>query len=221
MSSLLPDIQRCLPDGRIPVLALLTISLPEVVTANRIMQPEKYVSSLPPNSEDIDKMLTLPIPPPDIVNALQHLIRKPEQSDMSVFCPHVPTAGGKCFPTMIVLCWARLLEICGVQSKWKEAVDKLQKRMVQEPESVLGLESKIETHILSAFFTTEWLSDDHKQLMLELLKIDLQKAGQHDILVEHTAIILLLTAAYADRQNYASDWHYAWLRMHGEDLAAG
>lgn len=33
--------------------------------------------------------------------------------------------------------------------------------------------------------------------------------------------MLLLAAAHADRQNYASNRHYAWLRMRGEDLATG
>ena len=111
--------------------------------------------------------------------------------------------------------------------------------MVQDPGSVLvrdsfqalsylpwsgyvqGLESNIETHILSAFFTTEWLSNDHEGLMLELLKIDLRNAGQYDIFVEHTAFMLLLTAACADQKNYALDRHYAWLRKRGEDLATG
>lgn len=67
----------------------------------------------------------------------------------------------------------------------------------------------------------EWLSDDHEQLMLELLKIDLQNEGQHDVLVDHTAFMLLLTATYEDQSNYTSSRHYTWLRMHGEDLATG
>jgi hypothetical protein len=33
--------------------------------------------------------------------------------------------------------------------------------------------------------------------------------------------MLLLTAAWADRKNYASDRHYAWLRKRGKDLATG
>jgi hypothetical protein len=239
MSDLPPEIQQHLPDGRIPVLTFLTIALPEVITTNRIMQSNKYVSSLPPNSKDIDEMLRLAIPPPDIVYALQHLIGKPEQSVASIICPHVAAASRKRYPLIVVLGWVRLLELHGIQSKWKDAVDTLQRRIGQEPGSVLvrealqalsylpwsgyveGLESKVETHNLSAFFTTEWLSDNHEELMLELLKIDLRNAGQHDILVEHTAFMLLLAAAHADRQNYASDRHYAWLRMRGEDLATG
>ena len=57
--------------------------------------------------------------------------------------------------------------------------------------------------------------------MLELLKMDLRNEGQHDVLVDHTAFALLLTAAYEDRDNYTSNQHYAWLRKRGEDLAAG
>ena len=239
MVDLPPEIQQRLPDGKIPVLMFLTITLPEVVTTNRIMQSNKYVSSLPPNSKDINKMLKLAIPPPDVVCALQRLIRKPEQSFASIICPHVAAANGKRYPLVVVLSWVRLLELRGIQLRRKDAVDTLQRQMVQEPRSVLirealqaisylpwsgyieGLESKVKTHNLSAFFTTEWLSDNHEELMLELLKIDLRNAGQHDILVEDTAFMLLLAAAHAERQNYASDQHYAWLRMRGEDLATG
>jgi hypothetical protein len=191
MANLPPDIEQRLPDGRMSVLAFLTITLPNIITTNRVMQPDKYISSLPPNSKDIDEMLMLEIPAPDIVYALQRLIGKPGQRVASILCPHAPTAGGRHYPLTVVLCWARLLEIRGIQSKWKDAIDSLQRRMVQDPGSVLvrdsfqalsylswsgyiqGLESNIETHILSAFFTTEWLSDDHEELMLELLKIDL------------------------------------------------
>ena len=239
MASLPPDIQQHLPDRRMPVLAFLAIRLPKVINTNHFIQPEKYISSSPPNLDDIKEMLGFPIPSPDVVNALQHLIQKPEQNVGSILCPHVTTAGGKRFPSTVVLCWARLLEICNVQSKWENAVRNLQMWMTWEPESALaqrafqvltnlpwsnylnGIEEKIETHILSAFLTTEWLSNDHEQLMLELLKMDLQNNGQHDVLVDHTAFALLLTAAYEDRGNYTSNQHYAWLRKRGEDLATG
>ena len=57
--------------------------------------------------------------------------------------------------------------------------------------------------------------------MLELLKMDLQNKGQHDVLVDHTAFALLLTTAYEDQENYTSNQNYAWLRKRGEDLATG
>jgi len=42
-------------------------------------------------------MIALPIPAPDIVNALQHLIRKQERNAVSILCPHILTAGGRDF----------------------------------------------------------------------------------------------------------------------------
>lgn len=75
--------------------------------------------------------------------------------------------------------------------------------------------------VLSAFFTTEWLSDDHEYLMLQLLKKDLQDEDQHNIFMENTTFFLMLTAAYNNHENYKSDGHYRWLRQRSEDLTAG
>lgn len=130
MASLPPDIQKHLPNSRIPVLAFLAICLPKVITTTHLIRFEKYISSSPPNSDDIKEMLGLPIPSPDVVNALQRLIQKPEQNVRSILCPHVTTAGGKRFPSTVILCWACLLEICNVQSKWENAIHNLQKWMM-------------------------------------------------------------------------------------------
>ena len=77
MASLLPDIQQHLPDRRIPVLAFLAIHLPKVITTNHLIQPEKYISSSPPNQADVKEMLGLPIPSPDVVNAWELWLRHP------------------------------------------------------------------------------------------------------------------------------------------------
>jgi hypothetical protein len=245
MSNLPPDIQKHLPDGRAPVLAFLATSLPQITTRSTtgpLMQIEKYTSPLPPNSDNVEEMLALPIPPRDIVGALMHLVRNPNQQILkSVLCPHAPAAGGKRFQTYLVQYWVRILEIHAAQSKWQGAVDRLQLRLSREPQSELvkkafhtltylpwsislqgpELDGAIASDVLSAFFTTEWLSDEHEYLMLQLLKKDLQDEDQHNIFVENTTFFLMLTAAYNDRENYKSEGHYRWLWQRGEDLAAG
>ena len=242
MSNLPPDIQQRLPDGRAPVLAFLATSLPQITIASPLVQVEKYTSPLPANSDNIEEMLALPIPPRDIVSALERLVRSPNQQTLrSVLCPHALAAGKKRFQTYLVQYWARILEICAAQSKWQDAVDRLQLRLSQEPQSELvkkafhtltnlpwstslqgpELDGAISSDVLSAFFTTEWLSDDHEYLMLQLLKKDLQDEDQHNIFMENTTFFLMLTAAYNNRENYKSDGHYRWLRQRGEDLMAG
>jgi hypothetical protein len=242
MSNLPPDIQQRLPDGRAPVLAFLATNLPQItITSPLTMRIEKYTSPLPANSDNVEEMLALPIPPKDIVSALTRVIGNPDQQTLkSVLCPHAPAAGEKRFQTYLIEYWARILEIRAAQSKWQDSVDRLKLRLSQEPQSELvirsfhtltyfpwstslrgpELDGVIASDVLSAFFTTEWLSDEHQYLMLQLLKKDLQEEDQHNILVENTTFFLMLTAAYNDRENY-NDGHYRWLRQRGEDLAAG
>ena len=175
------------------------------------------------------------MPPPNILGALQDLIKDPTVK--SIQCPHEPGAGGKRFPTATVLYWTWVVAIREVQTCWQLAVNNLQARIDKKNLDLLQatvrslsytpwlenvpLNEVVSTQKLSTFLMTEWLADEHELLMLDLLKRDLEEEGQGNIFVENTAFSLLLKAVKADQQNYPIKKHYQWLREKGEALAGG
>jgi hypothetical protein len=236
---LLPAFEKYLPESKLPILSLLAIKLPaSAPPAPSLIRPKKFISELPPNSEDIHEITSLLMPPPNILSALQDLIKDPTMIVNSIQCPHEPSAGGKRFPTATVFYWTRVVAIRDVQSSWQHAVNNLQARIVKNNSELLQtavkslsytpwlenvpLNKVVTIQRLSAFLTDEWLDDEHELLMLDLLKKDLEEEGQRNsISVENTAFSLLLKSAKADQENYPIKKHYQWLREKGEALANG
>lgn len=191
MLNLPPEIEKCLPDIKLSVLAFLAFQLPKAATINSHMRPNKFTSNMPPNSENIADILGLHPPPESIVNALTTLIR--DSTIKSIRCPHESTAGKKRFPLVTVTYWARLITIRKIQSQWQDAFGQLQAQMDNNTNSKLLQDvfnnlSHIPWHgqlspnicgntitipELSAFLTTEWLTDNHELIMLDLLSKDL------------------------------------------------
>jgi hypothetical protein len=239
MANLPPELEKCLPDIKLPILAFLAFQLPIAATVNPHMRPNKYISNMPPNSEKTTDILGLRPPPQRIIDALITLTKDP--TIKSIQCPHESTAGQKRFPLITVTYWARISAIQKTQSQWQDAFNQLQAQIDNNPGSELLQNvfsrlaampwsgqlppnvygNTIPIHELSAILTTEWLSDNHELIMLDLLGEDLQSRGQNDILIENTAFFLLLSAAYSDRQDYGAKKHYSWLRERGDALARG
>jgi hypothetical protein len=82
-------------------------------------------------------------------------------------------------------------------------------QLLQESlETTLGLSSTgsittgngvaVATWRLAGFFTTEWLSDEHESMMLDLLREDVKKEESTDVVVETVWFIGLLMRAHAD-----------------------
>jgi hypothetical protein len=232
----LPTVEQYLPDRKLPIFSLLAFKLPtSAPAAPCLLRPKKFISELPPNSENVHEITSLQIPPPNILSVLQDLIKDPTVK--SIQCPHDPGAGGKRFPTATLLYWTRVVAIQEVQTCWRRAVDGLRARIDKKKPDLLRavilslsytpwsenvpLNKVVSVQKLSAFLTTEWLADEHELLMLDLLKRDLEEEGQSYIFVENTAFSLLLKAAKADQQNYPNKKHYQWLREKGKALANG
>lgn len=234
----LPAFEKYLPESKLPILSLLAFKLPaSAPPAPSLIRPKKFISELLPNSEDIHEITSLLVPPPNILNALQDLIKNPTTIVKSIQCPHEPGAGGKRFPTETVLYWTRVVAIREVQTSWQDAVNNLQARIEKNNSELLQAAVKslsytpwlenvplneiVTIQRLSAFLTAEWLADEHELLMLDLLKKDLEEEGQRNIFVENTAFSLLLKAAKTDQENYPIKKHYQWLREKGKALANG
>lgn len=77
------------------------------------------------------------------------------------------------------------------------------------------------SHQLSIYFTADWLTDDHKLVMLSALKEDLVVVGKADeSFIENTAFMVLLGNAFKDQHNYTGK-SYEWLRKRGDALING
>jgi hypothetical protein len=123
------EMQQYLPSDSITVLKLIALRLSTSTSASHIIWPEKYTSTLPPNSTDPSKIRILPLPPADVIQNLQQFAQCPTQS---VLCPHVMNARGKRFPVSTILFWACILELRKVQAAWEYAVSGLQRRRERE-----------------------------------------------------------------------------------------
>ena len=70
-----PTFEQYLPDRKLPIFSLLAFKLPtSVPAAPSFIRPKKFISELPPNSENVHEITSLQMPPPNILSALQDLI---------------------------------------------------------------------------------------------------------------------------------------------------
>ncbi|KJA29085.1 hypothetical protein HYPSUDRAFT_127910 [Hypholoma sublateritium FD-334 SS-4] len=75
---------------------------------------------------------------------------------------------------------------------------------------------------LPAYLTQEWLSDDHENQMLHLLRDQLnEEALNNNIYVAETYFFQLLTQIHRDPRSYSTSNSFAWIRRVGQDLATG
>ncbi|KIK07130.1 hypothetical protein K443DRAFT_87913, partial [Laccaria amethystina LaAM-08-1] len=120
-----------------------------------------------------------------------------------------------------------------VQCQWKSAVSNLHEHnqsseLFQTVDTIVsrlpwageipGFNSKIDMQFLSFYLTTQWLTDDHESLMLELLRRETEQLKGDHIHFQDSFFIPLLCAAYNNRSQYGTDGSYQWLRDLGTDL---
>jgi hypothetical protein len=233
-----PNIQKHFPPSALPVHEFLAINLPPCVTVTtRLLRTQKYHSDLPPTSENVDDIMSLLSPPDNILITLQQSVRSGVVK--SIQCPHSVTAGRQRYPLWVVSFWAQLSFVRKTQENWKRAIQNLEMQMAGNQDSSLlrkafnslayvlwmgnlqGFHNMIEIHQLSAYFTRDWLTDDHILIMLDTLKEDLSTTGKDNCFIENTAFMTLLSGAYSNKDEYRTKRIYGWMRKRGEDLADG
>lgn len=122
------------------------------------------------------------------------------------------------------------------QEKWKIAVQNLQEQMNKKSDNVL-LHSVFEAladilwtgqiqdfpilcQQLTVYFTQEWLTNDHKLAMLNVLKDGITSMGKDNTFIENTCFMTLLENVYRDRDLYSKERCYEWLRQRSEELVS-
>jgi len=235
-------IASILPYETLSVRELLACILPPYVPHTRFMRVEKYLSTQVPNSDNTNEIVALHPPPLDFIKALLNsLATRPEIQ--SILCPHSPASGAQRYPLWTVTYWNDLSSVKETQSTWQSTLACLDDRMLQTDiqeqenehqllwrslETALGLSSTgsittgngvaVATQCLAGFFTTEWLSDEHESMMLDLLREDVKKEESTDVVIETVWFIGLLMRAHADQENYGKNG-YLWLVERGEDTS--
>jgi len=201
-----------------------------ICSPHAIYVGQKYLSSQLPNSDNMNEIVTLHPPSLDFIKALlDSLATRPEIQ--SILCPYLPESGAKWYPLWMVTYWNGLSSVKEMQSTWQSTLACLEDRMlqmnIQEQEyehqlcqqllqqslnTALGLSSTgtitvgnsiaVASQHLAGFCTTEWLSDEHKSMMLHLLQEDVKKEKSTNVVIETIWFIGLLLRVHADQENH-------------------
>lgn len=235
-----PDIrQKILPNENLSILDFLQFSLP-VVARTPITNGQQYFSTLTPTITIIEEIKFIPTPP---LTILDDLVKRPEASfSQSVLCLHAPGLAGKRLPMWILSYWVEVTRIRPLKVKWGGAEENLQALKISKSctdktrvlilqvynelaclswsGDIKGFFATISTDHLSTYLTKKWLSDEHENQLLYLLRQQVwRRRGEDGIDVTDTYFIKRLTEIEEDE--YATHPGYAWIRKKGQELATG
>ncbi len=88
--------------------------------------------------------------------------------------------------------------------------------------AIQGFSVDVEMHYLASFLTRDWLTTEHEDQLISLLRHDLMQSElESQVELELTYFIPKIEAAFAHRDMYATNPEYQWLRAHGQALCLG
>lgn len=122
--------QLLLPPVTLTVQDFLAYELPSIAPNTRFIRPDKYLSTVKPNVDNIDEIAALVTPPGEVLNSLRGMDRLWAKS---IICPHETSAGGKHYPMWVLTYWLRVKDIRGIQHQWRSAMTNLQRTKTQTP----------------------------------------------------------------------------------------
>jgi hypothetical protein len=239
-----PDVrQYLLPHQDMSVMEFMKFRVPMIQPSTSFTKPEQYFLTGAPNTNDLQDIQHLPMPPHNVVESLAKsmLVTKSQ----SIQCPHVSTVKDVQYPLWIIQYWVELISVRRICQKWLKADESLQKqsqphngipatdpRLICDVYNALscipwnrnirGFSASAGTEYLTAYATTEWLNDDHITHMLDLLRCDLIREGlSPSVEVESIWFLPQLKEGYRDQEKYASHRSYGWIRGQGQALGTG
>lgn len=233
-----------LPNDTLSVAELLNFRLP-IPRSTSFTDSDDYLTEETHNTEDLEEIRNLPSPPAAVVHAL--ILALQETSAAAVTSSHCPRTAGKRYPLWVITYWGEVLQIRVVLERWISADNGIRTQMERldhdEPEagkelwtacdamltlpwsgSISGFSAKIALHHLAAYFTEEWLSDEHENQMLDILRDDLRDRDHplaNSAHIETTNFIPILSDGFKNQEEYATGQHFRWLRDLGQSFATG
>lgn len=228
--------QLLLPPVTLTVQDFLAYELPSIAPNTCFIRPDKYLSTIKLNVDNIDEIAALVTPPGEVLDSLHAMDRLRAKS---IICPHETSAGGKRYPMWVLTYWLRVKDLRGIQHQWRSAMSNLQRiktwtppsQLLQTVDSVMshlpwageipGFSNRVDMHLLSFYLTMQWLTDDHESIMLELLRREVEEF-QEDLHIkfEGPFFTVLLCTTYNNCSEYGTDRSYQWLRDLGTDLGS-
>ena len=225
------EILFLLPNNLVSVLALLQHPLPPEARGFTPSSPISFFDNNPPNVMDNEVIFTIPIPPATSVIALDEAFPEAVQNGyQSLKCLHIASTEGKTYPLWIIPLWKIISRIHVVQKAWSTAQDNLLRcsrmwkeegksdaeKVVEEVFHALGtitwdkelqgfspnVTEKLEN--LTVYTSTDWLKGEHANQMLDLLKIDIERAGLSAIEVANTYFYAKISQGIEDVGKYTS-----------------
>ncbi|KAF8956851.1 hypothetical protein BDZ97DRAFT_1670915 [Flammula alnicola] len=86
---------------------------------------------------------------------------------------------------------------------------------------VLGFNLLVKNQYLSYFFTTQWLTDDHEALMLDLLQSEVALSAPHQSVAFPSVFLRTsILLAFENPASYAQDKQETWLRDLGQTYSS-
>ena len=248
MAGSIPDDIRSkiLPDENLTVSRFLEMQIPLVLpTVNgKATDPEQYFSFNKPSVNDPVAATTIPCPPKHVVD----MLRKSLTADVqSIHCIHTFNSQEKSFGTWIVQYWTELVVLRHARQRFSQALTVLERRRqagklneeqhqlvndAYEALSVLpwtglvrGFGIQVDVHYLTSFVGAEWLSSEHINLLMELLRCELLAAGlasRLEVISETSAFREMLRMAYKNQNLYGQGkQNLRWLEKLGKNLGNG
>jgi len=236
-----PDIvSKLLLDARFSIFAMLNFEFPPIFDDTSIEQwPDEYFNEDSPSSTDIRKIAQLPIPPTSVIGAIIAAVKSNGYAlkAKSVNYAHTPDEQ-QTYPLWVISYWEGVLHLHDAHHMWSSALESL-KRSVTDEEVLqkscealdnLPWSGKIQgfpsnstgsTTILSCYFTAQWLSEEHINQILELLRDDLDANEKVSINIQDAYFFPKMKDGFVDQEKYTSSKVFRWCREEGHNLETG
>ena len=241
-----PELKkRILPERDMSVLDFLQFQLPAAAQAfdGSIDPSEKILSDLAPSIISITDIQAIPTPPLTMLNML--IGTKDLSWSRLILCLHAPGHHAEQLPTWVISYWIQVFHLRPLKKTWVDAEESLQKQgshrqhtedtkslikkvydelaCISWASDISGFPAAITTDHLATYLTKNWLSDEHENQMLHLLRREvLSKRREDRISISDTSFMKKLIDVHqmVDRtEHYATARNYAWIQEKGQELA--
>jgi hypothetical protein len=239
---------QILPSPNLSILELLQYDLP--IQHPKILphQIADFFDKNAPNETDPNIIRRIPTPSKDVILSLQkHLANTIKSSDMSIKCIHSVAAAGMTYPLWIIAYWVKVGSVREIRDGWRkgevylrdcsqrwrknkstEGVNIINQifdalAIVRWSDKLCGFSSNAAEGLdsLTYYASCKWLTGDHANQMLDLLRKDLQRKRRSKVEVLSTYFFPKISQGFDDKDKYANNNTFHFNRRIGDDLMAG
>lgn len=246
MAALPQDVEaQILPSPNLSILELLQYDLPIQHPKYLPSQIAAFFDKNLPNETDPLLISRIPTPSKEVIHSLQkHAIKS---NDMSIKCIHSMAVDGKTYPLWIIVYWVKVGTVREIRDSWQKSEvylrDCLQRwkksknieglnvvnqifdvlAIVRWSDTLCGFPSNAAESLdsLTYYASSKWLTGEHANQMLDLLRKDLQRRHKSNIEVLSTYFLPKISQGFNDNDRYSNNNTFHLYRRIGDDLATG